>query len=103
MRGVAPVLASQTINVAASSLAPATQVDVTVNGVTQIVAASALSPTTQVAVPHVAAFQPQHIGNSGKHGNNGSVHGSGDNNGNQNEHDHAVGRSAGVGGHSGFR
>lgn len=45
------------INVAVSSLQPKTPISVTVNGITKIVAASTLAPTTQVAVPHIPAFE----------------------------------------------
>lgn len=94
------------INVAVSSLPANTLVSSTINGITHRTTAgviAALDPQIQVAVPHIPAFQRNHTGNSGGLSHGGSVHGSTDNNGNQNEHDHAVGRANGVGGHSEFR
>ncbi len=66
---VAPVAVNQrmpTINVAASTLNPSTQVSVTINGVTQVTTAAQLAatiPGVQVAVPYVSAFQISHTGN----------------------------------------
>lgn len=66
---VAPAAINQrvpTINVAASTLKPSTQVLVTTNGVTQVTTAAQLAttiPGVQVAVPYVSAFQISHTGN----------------------------------------
>lgn len=80
------------INVAASSLSPSTQVTATINGVTQTTTAGALAPTTQVAVPHLSAFTREGVkgGVNGKASHNVS-HGSSDNNGQANAHANAFG------------
>ncbi|MBP2156689.1 hypothetical protein [Erwinia rhapontici] len=99
-----------TINVAASSLKPTTPVNVTVNGVTQTVAASILAPSTQVAVPHIPAFIHETTGNAHDQTSQRSGRNN-DNRGNDNAHSHAFGghgygadnsRSEGFGGHSHF-
>lgn len=91
------------INVAVSSLKPSTPISVTVNGVTKTVAASTLAPSTQVAVPHIPAFER----NPGKGSSNdqGSSHsvgggGNGDNNAANTNSAHGLGGGAHIGGGS---
>lgn len=102
--------AAATINVAASSLQPTTQVNVTLAGVTKTVPASVLPPDVQVAIPHIPALIHESRGNGVSHDKaTGRV--SGDNRGSDNAHSHAFGghgygadnsRSEGFGGHSHF-
>jgi len=102
--------AAATINVAASSLQPTTQVNVTLAGVTKTLPASVLAPDVQVAVPHIPALIHEGRGNGVSHDKaTGRV--SGDNRGSDNAHSHAFGghgygadnsRSEGFGGHSHF-
>jgi hypothetical protein len=84
--------AISSINVAASSLNPSTQITATINGVTQTTTAGDLAPTTQVAIPHIAAFEREGLkgGVNGKASHNVS-HGSSDNNGQANAHASAFG------------
>jgi hypothetical protein len=91
------------INVSISSLKPSTPISVTVNGVTKTVAASTLAPSTQVAVPHIPAFER----NPGKGSSNdqGASHsvgggGNGDNNAANTSSAHGLGGGAHIGGGS---
>lgn len=87
-----------TINVAANSLKPDTNVQVTdTAGHKSVVKASTLTPSTQVSIPFHSAFQ--HAVKGGKSHDTASSHvehGTGA--GADNEHDHAFGGHTGAGG-----
>ena len=93
------------INVAASALAikaPQAPVSVTINGVqinTTAAALAAVAPETQVAVPHVAMLI-QRAGNAGNGHAAHSGHVQGDNNGQSNAHNSAMGGRGMSSGHS---
>lgn len=92
-----------TINVAVSSLNPKTPISVTVNGVTKTVAASTLAPSTQVAVPNIPAFERNPgKGSSNDQGSSHSVGGGGNgaNNAANTHSAHGLGGGAHIGGGS---
>ncbi|WP_312068769.1 hypothetical protein [Lelliottia nimipressuralis] len=87
-----------TINVAANTLKPDTQVQITdTAGHKSVVKASTLTPSTQVSIPFHSAFQ--HAKKGGNNRNTASTqseHGTGT--GADNAHDHAFGGHVGAGG-----
>jgi len=105
--------ATDTINVAVSSLKPSTRVSVTVNGQTTLTTAAELAkinPSLQVAVPHVPALMTS-LGSNAADKNGGKGHHGSEGRGADSAHSHAFGghgygadnsKSEGFGGHSHF-
>ncbi|MGF6267794.1 multidrug resistance efflux pump [Lelliottia nimipressuralis] len=87
-----------TINVAANTLKPDTQVQITdTAGHKSVVKASTLNPSTQVSIPFHSAFQhAKKGGNNRNTASSQSEHGTGT--GADNAHDHAFGGHVGAGG-----
>lgn len=87
-----------TINVAANTLKPDTQVQITdMAGHKSVVKASTLTPSTQVSIPFHSAFQhAKKGGNNRNTASSQSEHGTGT--GADNAHDHAFGGHVGAGG-----
>jgi hypothetical protein len=87
-----------TINVAANTLKPDTQVQITdTAGHKSVVKASTLTPSTQVSIPFHSAFQhAKKGGNNRNTASSQSEHGTGT--GADNAHDHAFGGHVGAGG-----
>jgi hypothetical protein len=87
-----------TINVAANTLKPDTQVQITdTAGHKSVVKASTLNPSTQVSIPFHSAFQhAKKGGNNRNTASSQSEHGTGA--GADNAHDHAFGGHVGAGG-----
>jgi len=87
-----------TINVAANTLKPNTQVQITdTAGHKSVVKASTLNPSTQVSIPFHSAFQhAKKGGNNRNTASSQSEHGTGT--GADNAHDHAFGGHVGAGG-----
>lgn len=87
-----------TINVAANTLKPDTQVQITdTAGHKSVVKASTLTPSTQVSIPFHSAFQhAKKGGNNRNTASSQSEHGTGT--GADNAHDHAFGGHLGAGG-----
>ena len=91
-------IAGATINVAANTLKPDTQVQITdTAGHKSVVKASTLTPSTQVSIPFHSAFQhAKKGGNNRNTASSQSEHGTGT--GADNAHDHAFGGHVGAGG-----
>lgn len=91
-------IAGATINVAANTLKPDTQVQITdMAGHKSVVKASTLTPSTQVSIPFHSAFQhAKKGGNNRNTASSQSEHGTGT--GADNAHDHAFGGHMGAGG-----
>ena len=91
-------IAGATINVAANTLKPDTQVQITdTAGHKSVVKASTLTPSTQVSIPFPSAFQhAKKGGNNRNTASSQSEHGTGT--GADNAHDHAFGGHVGAGG-----
>jgi hypothetical protein len=87
-----------TINVAANTLKPDTQVQITdTAGHKSVVKASTLTPSTQVSIPFHSAFQHAKKGGNNRNiASSQSEHGTGT--GADNAHDHAFGGHVGAGG-----
>lgn len=101
----AKVAQTDSINVAASTLSPATRVSVTINGKTSVVAASTLAPSTQVAVPHLAALMSSKTMKGGQNSGTASSSnrggtGNGGNNAANSNSAHGAGGSQSIGGGS---